>query len=334
MPSEPDIRVHPPGKLRSGTVEDRPLHMAIGMFDGVHRGHQAVIRQAVDAARGTAGDCSGVLTFDPHPSRVLHAAQATALLMPLDTRVEHMLDLGVDHVFVKTFTREYARLSAEAFVPMLCESFPALRSLHVGANFRFGAGRAGDVDVLHASAARLGIEARVLQPEHAGGLPVSSSRIRELVSAGRMSEANTLLGRPYTVSGRIVPGRQVGRQWGFPTLNLPWNPEAAPQFGVYRVLLHAGSSAPAPGLANYGLRPTVGAGPPPLLEVHLLDPAELPPPGAFVHVSLLDFIRPEQAFPSVDALRERIREDVAIARAAWAAAPAQQSAEKICGPGS
>jgi riboflavin kinase/FMN adenylyltransferase len=321
MPPLADICVYPPGEWRGGVVEAHPLHLAIGMFDGVHVGHQAVIRQAIDAAVASPGDCSGVLTFDPHPSRVLYPERATDLLMPLQSRVGHMLELGVDHVFVKAFTRAYAALPAGEFVALLAASFPALRSLHVGENFRFGAGRAGDVATLHADALRMGIDVRVLEREHSGDLPVSSSRIRELLAAGDIRAANTLLGRPYTVSARIVPGRRIGRRIGFPTLNLPWNPEAAPRHGVYRVQLRTAASGPQPGLANYGLRPTVGADTSPLLEVHLLDPVELPPAGALVQVSLLDFIRPERAFPSIEALRERIREDVACARAAWAANP-------------
>jgi len=314
--------VHCCGREPADGAFARPLHLAIGMFDGVHLGHQAVIRQAVEAARAADGHGAGVLTFDPHPSRVLFPERATPLLLPLDLRVARMCALGVDHVFVQAFTRAYARVPADGFVAALRAAFPALQSLHVGENFRFGAGRAGDVATLCRCAAALGVEARVLPREALAGAAISSSRVREALAAGDIRAANAMLGAPYLVAGRVVAGNQYGRQWGVPTLNVPWQPEAAPRHGVYRVLLRAEPGGPAqPGLANYGLRPTVAAAAAPLLEVHLLDPADIPGPGQPVCVALLDFIRPEQQFPSTDALRRQIAADLAAARAAWAAIP-------------
>ncbi len=318
--------VHCCGCLPAEGAFARPLHLAIGMFDGVHLGHQAVIRQAVAAARAAEdGHGSGVLTFDPHPSRVLCPERATPLLMPTELRVARMCALGVDHVFVQAFTRTYARIPAEGFVAALRATFPQLRSLHVGENFRFGAGRAGDAATLRRCAEALGIEARVLPRESLGGAPISSSRVRDALAAGDIRAANAMLGAPYLVAGRVVAGNQYGRQWGVPTLNIPWQPEAAPRFGVYRVLLRAGAGPAQPGLANYGLRPTVGAAPAPLLEVHLLDPVEVPGPGQPVRVALLDFLRPERQFPSTEDLRRQIAADIAAARAAWAAEPPPSS---------
>lgn len=280
------------------------------MFDGVHLGHQAVIRQAV-AAAGKPGHFSGVLTFDPHPSHVLHPENATAMLMPLPQRVGDMLALGVDQVLVQPFTIDYARRRAEDFVPFLRNAFPGLESLHVGENFRFGAGRGGDVTTLRGTAESLGLQVHALPRRRLDGDTISSSRIRAALVEGDVRTAGLMLGHPYVVDGRIVPGKGIGRQLDYPTLNVPWMPEARPRYGVYSVYLRRdGAEEILPGIANYGLRPTIGISVDPLLEVHLFASGDVPVEGDHVRVALVDFIRPEKTFPGVRALREQIREDV------------------------
>ena len=293
---------------------DGPLHLAIGMFDGVHLGHQAVILQAVNAA-SREGHLSGVLTFDPHPSHVLYPERATAMLMPLEQRIHHMLLLGVDFVFVQPFTRDYARREAGEFVSALKEVFPALAGIHVGENFRYGSGRSGDVMTLRDTARAAGIELLALPREHLDGETISSSRIRTALADGDIQLAGAMLGSPYLVEGKIVPGKGLGRRMEYPTLNVQWNPGAKPRFGVYRVLLYReGVAGAMPGVANYGVRPTIGGSTEPVLEVHLLDPQIIPGEGDWVCVALMDFIRDERAFPSIQALREQIRLDVARVR--------------------
>lgn len=288
------------------------MHLAIGMFDGVHLGHQAVIRQAVHAARGK-GHVSGVLTFDPHPSHVLYPERATAMLMPLEQRVHHMLLLGVDFVFVQPFTMDYARRKAGDFVVTLKRSFPSLATLHVGDNFRYGAGRSGDITTLSETASREGVQLHALPREHVDGETISSSRIRTALAQGDVSLAQAMLGAPYLVEGRVTKGKGIGRQMDYPTLNVPWNPQAQPRFGVYRVCLRKeGSDEAFMGIANYGVRPTFGEAAGPLLEIHLLDPGEYPTEADDVRVALLGFIRPEQAFPSPEALRSQIQKDVEL----------------------
>jgi riboflavin kinase/FMN adenylyltransferase len=282
------------------------------MFDGVHLGHQAVIRQAIEAAKTGEGHFSGVLTFDPHPSRILYPERATELLMPLQRRVQRMLELGVDHVFVQAFTAAYARREAAAFVPTLKAVFPGLESLHVGENFRFGSGRSGDVDTLVETASLIGVNVHPHSRKDFKGEPVSSSRIRRALTEGNIREANEMMGTPYLVDGQVTPGRGLGRGMGFPTLNIPWNPEATPRLGVYRVSLQAGGTGQwLAGIANYGVRPTIGDSTRPLLEVHLLEGGTVSPADMNrVRVELLEFIRPEKSFSSLDALRAQIEADV------------------------
>jgi riboflavin kinase/FMN adenylyltransferase len=311
------IRVYAAADSNPAGSQDRPLHLAVGMFDGVHRGHQAVLAQAREATRADGG-LSGVLTFDPHPSRVLYPERATDLIMPLAQRIDRMLLLGMDRVLVQSFTREYARRKAEDFLPRLQDGFPTLQSVHIGVNFRFGQGRNGDVTLLRRSGEGLGIAVHALERQIDGSEPISSSRIRTALKAGRIGEANAMLGYPYAVSGSIRKGRQIGRGLGFPTVNIPWDPETKPCFGVYQVVSKTPEpNAPVrPGIANYGLRPTVGGREGPLLEVHYLDDGPFPAPGTELKVALLDFLRPEKPFPSVTALREQIAADVAAVKTA------------------
>nr|WP_275106697.1 riboflavin biosynthesis protein RibF [Oceanipulchritudo coccoides] len=301
--------------LEGGTLE-QPVHLAIGMFDGVHVGHQAVIHEAIKASQAQPGSLSGVLTFDPHPSQVLRPDQATALLMPLEQRVERMLEVGIDKVFVFPFTREFAAGEASEFVPTLRSWFPMLKSLYVGENFRFGAMRSGNVDTLTETAGPLDIRVGVLRRKSYQGEPISSSAIRASLAQGEMSAVNSMLGSPYRISGTIIAGKKVGRGLGFPTVNISWNPEALPRLGVYRVeASDMASGDKFCGIANYGLHPTVSEAASPLLEVHFLDGSEFPTTGDKLEVSLLEFIRPEMKFSSMEALQEQIRRDVEAVKA-------------------
>ena len=327
-PSVPaTLTAYPAGRVRDVDVQFETLHMAIGMFDGVHLGHQAVIRQAMAAAAADGHFCA-VLTFDPHPSRILHPQEATQLLMPLRQRIRDMLEVGADCVFVQAFTREYSKQDAMAFIPALKERFPNLASVHVGENFRFGSGRRGNIDTLRRSATAAGVEVHALERQRMEGMAISSSRIRAAMMEGSIDEVNAMLGHPYTASGRIIPGKGLGRTLSFPTYNIDWAPEVLPRFGVYRARFLPEDGTPAlDGLANYGLRPTVEEGSAPLLEVHLLNPPDesAPRQGDSVRVELLEFIRPEKAFDSVEALQRQIQQDVAGVRARSASGGGQSA---------
>jgi riboflavin kinase/FMN adenylyltransferase len=265
----------------------RALHLAIGMFDGVHLGHRAVIAAAVQSAQASGG-ISAVLTFHPHPSALFNPARPTRLIMDPPAKAALLQLLGVDAVITQPFTPEFAGIEAGDFVPVLKRALPGLVEIYVGEDWRFGAGRRGDLPLLVSEARRLGVSVYSAPPVSLDGEPVSSTRIRGLLESGEISLANTLLGARYRAQGRVEGGRGVGRTIAFPTLNLPWSPELKPRFGVYAVRvtgpLEPGAlgepvAGPVPGVANYGVRPTVETAARPLLEIHLLGPCGLGPTG-------------------------------------------------------
>jgi riboflavin kinase/FMN adenylyltransferase len=292
------------------------LHLALGAFDGVHLGHRAVLHSARAAARRDHGQV-GVMTFDPHPSKVLRPEAAVPLILNRAQKDERLTEAGAESIHHQAFTTQHAAMEAADFPAWLMHTFKGLRSLHVGSNFRYGQGRAGDGASLVRDGARLGLSVQLVEPVQLDGEPVSSSRIRAALHHGDLALANRLLLRPYEATGTIVGGRRLGRTLDFPTLNLPWNPELRPAYGVYAVELVTAAGVAEPGVANWGLRPTVENGPvEPLLETHLLRPAgPVPTTGAAVRVRWLHFLRREQKFADLAALRSQIAEDAAAARA-------------------
>ena len=294
----------------------RPLHLAIGIFDGVHLGHRAVIESAVHSARRSGG-LAAVLTFHPHPSVLFQPDRPTRLILPAETRSRLLLNLGVDAVITQPFTHEFARIEAEAFLPWLRQRLPQLSAVYVGQNFRFGARRQGDVPLLVDDAGKLGLSLFSAPPVNYDGKPISSTRIRGLLEEGDVAAASALLGYTYFAEGAVVAGRRLGHTLGFPTLNLKWSPGLRPRYGVYVVrvsgLKRKGSALP--GVANYGLRPTVEQTAEPLLESHLL--GECPfDAGDAIKVEWLRFLRPEQKFAGLEELRAQIAKDIEAARAA------------------
>jgi len=290
----------------------RPLHLAIGMFDGVHLGHKSVIESAIHSARRSGG-LAGVLTFWPHPSVLFRPANPTPLLLPPAMKRAVLARLEIDFIIEQNFSRDFAAIDAAEFVALLKRSLPPLAAVYTGENWRFGRGRTGDVTVLVAEARRHGFEVFSAPRLNHNGAPISSSRIRELLAAGGMAEANALLGYSYFAEGVVEPGRRLGRTIGFPTLNLAWEPEARPAYGVYAVEVASGAGHPLPGVANYGLRPTVEQSSRPLLEVHLLEPTKLTS-GDKLTVNWLQFLRPESKFSGLEELRGQIGRDCANAR--------------------
>lgn len=288
--------------------EDVPAHLAIGMFDGVHRGHQAVIEQAVEAARSD-GTKAGVLTFTPHPSRIFRPENPTRLLMPLPVKLARLGTLGVDTPIVEPFTSELGALDADQFLPLLRQHLPKLKAVYVGENFRFGKMRMGTPDKLAHWGQALGIHAVSVPSVLTGkGETVSSTRIRNQLEAGEIEMANEGLGYAYFCEQTTQTGRQLGRTLGFPTLNLVWEPELKPCFGVYCVRVMDAQGVVRIGVANYGVRPTLNDHVPALLEVHVL--GECPwQSGDRLCVEWLAFIRPEYKFSGLDALQQQIKLD-------------------------
>jgi riboflavin kinase / FMN adenylyltransferase len=297
----------------AAALPSRPLHLAIGMFDGVHLGHHAVIEAAVHSARRSGG-LAAVLTFWPHPSRLFRPEDPVRLIMTPDLKNRQLARLGVDVVISQPFTADYAGIEAEAFLPRLKAALPGLVTVYVGENWRFGRGRRGDIAMLVSEARKHGINVVSAQRINQNGEPISSTRIRTYLAEGRMEEANALLGYTYFAEGVVAPGKQLGRRLGFPTLNTEWQPDLRPRFGVYAVLVSGAKSAkPFPAVANYGLRPTVENVTAPRLEVHVLGDCPFDA-GDALTVEWLNFIRPESKFANVEELRAQIATDIDSAR--------------------
>jgi riboflavin kinase / FMN adenylyltransferase len=293
--------------LERAELPARPLHLAIGIFDGIHLGHQSVIETAIHSARRSGG-LAGVLTFAPHPSVLLRPASPTRLMMPPAMKRTVLARLGVDVLIQQAFTRDYAAMAAPDFVPHLRQALPHLAAIYVGENWRFGRDRAGDVAMLVAEAKKVGLSVYSAPRLNHNGAPISSSRIRELLGAGDMAAVNAMLGYTYFSEGVVQPGRQLARTLGFPTLNVPWAPELPPRYGVYAIEVEAGQGRPIRAVANYGLRPTVTQTDQPLLEVHLLEDSSLTY-GDKLTANWLHFLRPESKFGSLDDLRRQVEKD-------------------------
>jgi riboflavin kinase/FMN adenylyltransferase len=295
---------------------ETPLHLALGMFDGVHAGHQAVIAAAISAARQHGG-LGGVLTFDPHPIRVIAPEKApTALLATLEHKARIIDDLGADLFVPLPFDRELADLDAAEFLDRLLAA--RVRTIAVGEDWRFGRGRSGDVAFLRAQARRRNYELIAVPPVMFDGDRISSTRVRQAIRDGNLADAARMLGRPPAVTGAVVEGRKLGRQLGFPTANIAFGAVQLPPDGVWAVRARAAAGPPVAGVANLGVRPTVG-GSQRVLEVHLLDFAgDLY--GRELEISFIAFIRGERKMASLEALREQIELDAKAAARILAAA--------------
>lgn len=292
--------------------------VTLGTFDGVHRGHQDLIRRAVDAAR--AADIPAVAyTFDPHPAELIEGRPDPVMLQPIDQRVRDLGAHGVDIVVVEPFDLTFAAVGADAWVDRYLVGALHPTRVVVGFNHRYGSGGAGDTDHLIAAGARHGFTVEVVQAVEIDGFVVSSTRIRRLIAAGEITAATSLLGRPYALTGVVVEGDRRGRTIGFPTANLACEQSLLPPAGVYatRALLEDGSLVDA--VTNIGTRPTFD-GTTVSVETHLLDfDGDLY--GRGLEVLLIDRLRQEQKFDGVDALVRQIGVDVTAAKAAHAAAP-------------
>ena len=285
----------------------QPVHLAIGMFDGVHLGHQSVIASAIQSAR-SGGGLAGVLTFRGHPSRLLRPENPTRLILSPEAKRHVLARYDLDFLIEQEFSPEFAGVSARDFVPLLQRSLPRLAAIYVGENWRFGRGREGDVALLVQEAGKIGVNVFGAPRIGHEGTPISSSRIRTLLETGKIAEANILLGYSYFSEGTVQTGRQLGREIGFPTLNLVWEPELRPSYGVYVVSIVDETGKTSLGVANYGVRPTVDQTSQPLLEIHVLGETNLGP-GRKLTVHWLHFLRAEKKFSGVDELRVQIAQD-------------------------
>ncbi|HEY64565.1 MAG TPA: bifunctional riboflavin kinase/FAD synthetase [Caldilineae bacterium] len=291
--------------------------LTIGNFDGVHRGHQELIRRLVAAAR-EAGRLAGALTFSPHPMRVLRADAEVAYLTTLDERLALLEPLGLDFVVVYPFTEETARTSASAFVQELT-SHLQMRRMWVGPDFALGHNREGDVPTLRRLGREMGFTVEVIEPIRVGEHEVRSGHIRRALTEGQVALAAQMLGRPYWLTGEVVKGAGRGQSIGRPTANLSVPSERLiPAYGVYATWCHFDGRR-LPAATNIGVRPTFDNGLP-TIEAHIIDfDGDLY--GEEIRLDFVLRLRPERRFPDVASLIEQIRRDVANARRALAPEP-------------
>jgi riboflavin kinase / FMN adenylyltransferase len=314
----------------------QPTQVALGNFDGVHLGHRAVIESlSIAAMRSTLATSAGsismgerdsavqiaaphlyttVVSFDPHP-QAFFSGQPRSLLTVLEEKVQVLGSLGIEQLVLLPFDTALSALTPDAFVEQILVQQLKAQSISVGFNFCFGYQRSGTAEDLKAIAAQYGIPVSIIAPQTLDGEQVSSSEIRQALEIGDVVRAKRLLGRPYTFTGTVVQGQQVGRTLGFPTANLSVSSEKfIPRRGVYRVSVEGTDLAqPQLGVMNIGCRPTV-EGESETIEVHLLDWSQ-DLYGHTLTVHLEQFLRPEQKFESLDALKAQIRQDCATARA-------------------
>jgi len=288
----------------------QPLHLALGVFDGLHLGHQAVLARAV-AAAANEGGLAGVLTFDPHPIRVIAPTKApSALLETLDHKASVCGSLGAKLVIALRFDAAMARLEAPDFIARLCNA--SVRTIAVGEDWRFGHRRAGDVSLLSELSQRFAYKLEAVPPVMFDGDRISSTRIRQAIHDGNLDEAERMLGRRYSVTGVVIKGEQLGRRLGFPTANLMTGNLQLPPDGVWAVRVIDPAGRTWKGAANLGSRPTVDGGSR-VLEVHLLDfTGDLY--GANIEVCFIKKLREERKFAGIDELQTQIAADVMAAR--------------------
>jgi riboflavin kinase/FMN adenylyltransferase len=290
-----------------------PVALTIGNFDGVHLGHQAMLAELRRAA-DRLGLPACVLTFEPHPREFFAPDQAPTRLTSLREKLELLAAAGADRVQVCRFNYAFAQISAEDFIERVLVRGLGARWLLVGDDFRFGARRAGSLVLLRQAAPRLGFEVAAMASVTLDGERVSSTALRKALAAGDLDRAGRLLGRCYSISGRVVAGDGLGRKLGFPTANVQMRHNRPPLTGIFAVRLHGAADAPLNAVASLGVRPTVRPGGAPVLEVHVPD-FEGDLYRRHVRVEFLHRLRDEEKYADLATLARQIALDVRNARA-------------------
>jgi riboflavin kinase / FMN adenylyltransferase len=285
--------------------------LALGNFDGLHRGHRKILER-VRRVAGERGATPVVMTFDPHPPRVVRPDKAPALLMTKAQKLEALADAGLHGAAIVRFTEQLSRWDPETFVRTVLVDWLHVSEVWVGANFLFGHDRAGNFSLLRTLGARYGFKAEKIDPVRYKDFVVSSTRVRRLVGEGRVDEAGALLGHQYFVDGTVVHGDQRGRTLGFPTANLCTDNELLPPHGVYATTARVGAVVLA-SITNVGTRPTVDKSNQTRVETHVFD-LDKDLYGSSLRVGFVQRLRDERTFESVDALRAQIDADCQRAR--------------------
>jgi len=294
------------------TQAEAPVALTIGNFDGVHLGHQAMLARLKEAAnRLELASC--VMTFEPHPREFFAPDQAPTRLTSLREKLELLAAAGVERVQVCHFNFDFAKIGAEDFISRILQRGLAARWILVGDDFRFGARRAGDFAMLQAASAQHGFEVAEMPSFTVGDLRVSSTAVREALMTGNLDLARQLLGRFYSISGRVVGGDKLGKKIGFPTANIQLQHNRPPLSGIFVVEVHGATEAVLRGVASLGVRPTVHEDGKPVLEVYLFD-FDQDIYGQHLRVDFLHKLRNEEKYPDLETLVKQIEQDVENAK--------------------
>lgn len=289
----------------------RPICLAVGFFDGVHLGHQNVLGRTIEHARKIGGE-AWAMTFDPHPMKILNPVAAPLMLTTSAHKLQLLRKFGLDGCLLIRFNHQFASIPAPTFLKKLERDIPSLSAIFMGHDWRFGHKGQGDFKMLSAWAEKQGISIHQVEAVRHGGTPISSTRIRNAITAGKLAESTLLLGRPYSILGIIRHGNHIGRTLGFPTANLAPCNEAHPPIGIYAVQTIIGGKNHQ-GVVNFGLRPTISPVSKPLVEVYLFD-TEKNLYGRHMEVFFLRRIRNEKKFPDLATLIRQIHQDELKAR--------------------
>lgn len=288
----------------------RPTVLTLGVFDGLHLGHQRIMRHVVDRAKAVGAHATAI-TFDPHPRAVLHPESAPPLLQTLDQRLANFEVLGIEQAIVIPFNKEFASHPAEDFLRDIVHDRLHAQEVYLGKGFAFGKDRSGDIDLLRRLSVELGFHADEVDEIRLRGMRISSSKVREALAAGRVNLARRMLGRPYGVEGVIIRGDRRGHTIGFPTANLKPHNRVIPKFGVYATATLVGGTWRR-SITNIGVRPTFETTTEPSIETYLFDfDGDLY--GDVLRVRFLHRIRDERKFNGIDELKAQIEKDSARA---------------------
>lgn len=294
--------------LEEFTDTTTPVILAAGCFDGLHRGHRAVIQVAIDQARACDGE-AWVFTFDPHPAKVLRPDKAPALIHTITQQLRHLQEMGVDGCILQPFTTDFMKQEPTDFFDNLCTCIPELAGISVGEDWSFGRNRSGNPELL----TRLCGEKNIFFSAHPAvewkGERISSTRIREAVQLGHFDDIQGMLGTPASTIGTVVHGEKIGRGLGYPTANIDPENEMLPPRGIYAARLRVGHRLHN-AAAYIGHRATFHENEPQVLEVHLIDEKEIDLYGQQVEVSYVQYIRGDQVFDDVEALKQQIQLDI------------------------
>ncbi|HQS58193.1 MAG: riboflavin biosynthesis protein RibF [Gallionellales bacterium 35-53-114] len=289
----------------------QPVALTVGNFDGVHLGHKALLSRLLDAAR-LRGIPSAVVIFEPHPREFFTPDQAPARLTSLREKLELLAEVGVDRVHICRFNSQFAQMSASSFIDALHKNL-SVKYVLIGDDFRFGSGRSGDFALMEKIANQQGFTVEAMHSVMFDGVRASSTAVRAALAGGHMRAAMRFLGRPYSISGRVVHGDKLGREIGFPTANVQMKHNRPPLSGIFVVRVTGDHIPPLHGAASLGVRPTVHANGRAVLEIHLLDfAAEIY--GQHLRVEFLHKLRNEEKYPDLKSLTQQIALDVANTR--------------------